>query len=213
MDRMGKEAREAPRAEPSPSRRHGHHVHLDQRTAAHGAPWGSIRHHPGCRHPASQRSRLPIDRGDCAPVQPDTIRPTRGTGRRGLRDLAAPDHALLADRPPKHDLPADRFRPGRRGPLRGSGVRCLSGPLRGRVLHGQGDLRRRHLRGGAGGEGPGEHTPQPRSFRGRVRARRAVDRRGSLRGVPHQLRSGGPPPPSVGAGRLAAPAVDPGLRA
>jgi len=116
------------------------------------------------------------------------------------RNPATPDHAILADRPGEHGLPADRLGPRGRGPIRGRGLRCVSGPLRGGVLHRKRDLRCRCPRGGARGNGTGERAPQSRSVRGFVRTCGLGDRCGSFRGVPHQLRGSRPPPTSMGAG-------------
>ena len=103
--------------------------------------------------------------------------------------------------------------PGGVDPYAAADLRRLPGPLRRGVLHGKGHLRRRCLREGARGEDPGERAPESRSLRGLVRARRAAHRRGSLRGVSLQLRGRCAPPTPLGAGRLAAPPLDPGPRA
>ena len=60
---------------------------------------------------------------------------------------------------------------------------------------------------------PGERAAEPRPLRGHVRARRARDRHRALRRVPLELPGRGRPPASLGARRLAAPAVDPRPRA
>ncbi len=76
-------------------------------------------------------------------------------------------------------------------------------------LHRQGDLRRRRVQRGDGGPGARERAAQPRPVRGRLRPGRAGDRRRAVRRVPVELPRLGRPPAPLGAGRLAAAALDP----
>ncbi len=69
-------------------------------------------------------------------------------------------------------LPARLLRRQRDGPLRGGRLRCLSGPVRRRLVHRQGHLRRRRLRGRAGRARARKRTAQPRPVRRHLRARR-----------------------------------------
>ena len=73
---------------------------------------------------------------------------TRPRGR-GLRRAAAARHAVAADRPRGIAVPARLLRSGRHRSVRVRRLRRLPGPLRGRLLHRQGHLRRRRLRGRA----------------------------------------------------------------
>ena len=104
-----------------------------------------------------------------------------------LRRPPAADHADAAGRARRVDLPAGVLRPGRDRPVRLGGVRRLPGPVRRGQLHRQGHLRRRRLRGRAGGPGPRERAAEPRSVRGRLRPRRARHRRRAVRRVPVEL--------------------------
>ena len=98
---------------------------------------------------------------------------------------------------------------GRRRPVRIGGVRRLPGPVPGGELHRQGDLRRRRVQRVDGRPRAGEHAVEPRPVRGCLRQGGAGDRRRVLRRVPVELPGLGRPPASLGAGRLAAPALDP----
>ena len=99
--------------------------------------------------------------------------------------------------------------PARHRSLCLSRVRRLPGPLRGGHLHRQGDLRRGRLRARARRARPGEHAAVARSLRGHLRASRIRLRRRALRRLPATLRGGRGATAPVGAGRLAAPSLDP----
>src|SRR5438094_957102 len=86
--------------------------------------------------------------------------------------------------------------------------RRVPGPLRRGLVHRQGDLRRRRVRGGLDGPRPGERHAEPRPLRGRVRARRPRQRRRALRARPLALRRGLRASAPMGTRRLAAAAVD-----
>ena len=136
--------------------------------------------------------------------------PRRGRVVDGLRRAAAAGHAVAAGGPRGLAVPAasSRVRAGI-DPYAVGGLRRLPGSLRRGLLHRQGHLRRRRLRGGARRAGPREHAAQPRPLRGHLRARRARHRHRARRGVPVALRRRRGAPASLGARRLAAAAVDP----
>ena len=208
VDGVGAQARQAPRAEPPAARRHRHDASCRRRRAV--APSGRpLRHHARRRHaPAARRgasgwsARWRIrsigrgfDRG-------------RRPRRRGLRACSS-----RASRRRCPDGEGSLFQrlssgPGGHRSVRGGRVRRLPGPLRRRLVHRQGHLRRGRVRGGAGGTGAGERAAEPRSLRGDLRARRPGDRRRAVRERSLALRGRGGPPAPLGARRLAAAAVD-----
>ena len=108
--------------------------------------------------------------------------PTRPR-RRGLWRPAAARHAVAAGRARRLAVPARLLQHQRHRSLRRRGLRRLSGPVRRRLLHRQGHLRRRCLRGGARRPRAREHAAQPRPVRGHVRARRPGVRRRGGRGI------------------------------
>ena len=123
------------------------------------------------------------------------------------RHPAATRNAGAAVGPRWFALPAAVVRRGRHGPLRIRSVRRLPGPVRRRLLHRQGHLRRRCLRGRTSRAHSREHDAQSRPVRGRVRARGTrVGRRGG-RGIPGPLRRRRTTPTPLDAWRLAAPAL------
>ena len=136
-----------------------------------------------------------------------------GRVTRGYGILQPQDHVDAPGRARGDHLPACLLGRGGDRPLRLGRLGRLPGPLRRGELHRQGDLRRRRLRGGAGRSRPGERPPQPRPVRGHLRPRRPGHRHRAVRRVPVPLPRGRRPPAPLGAGRLAAPAVDPRPRA
>ena len=210
LDGMGAQARQAARAQPASARRHRHDIRCRSpgaRPRCRPACATSSRSTPtrGCR--GTRRSRLigkmahPLNRPRFDAAEQRVVE--------RLRHPAAARHALAADRQRGLALPARLLRPGRHRSLCGGRLRRLPGPFRRRLLHRQGHLRRRCLRGGARRARPGEHAAQPRSLRRHLRARRPRLRCRGRRGVSVPLRCRRQAPASLDARRLAAPAVDP----
>ena len=85
---------------------------------------------------------------------------------RGLRHPAAARRRRARQRQPDA-VRADLLRARRHRSLHDRGLGRVPGPLRRGQLHRQGHLRRRRVRGGAGGPLPGERAAQPRPVRGR----------------------------------------------
>ena len=82
-------------------------------------------------------------------------------------------------------------------PIHARRLRRVPGRVRGRLLHRQGDLRRRRVRPGPQGTSSREPDPQPRSP-GRVpRAGGTAERCEPVRGIPVQLPRGRKPPPPL----------------
>ena len=106
-----------------------------------------LRHHARHRYAAAARSRPAIRRHDGPSAEP-----ARAIDRRAARVAAG--YGILqprvahqsAQRRPLAVRPLVRRR-GRHRPLHARGLRCLSGPVRRGLLHRQGHLRRRCLRG------------------------------------------------------------------
>ena len=210
LDGLGAQARQAARAQPPAARRHRHHLHGRRRSAAAGARPACATSSrstptPGCR--ATPRARLI---GKMAhPLNRPTLRRRSEARRRAATRILQPRVTpSLPVGPRGLALPARLLRPRRHGSLRGGGLRRLPGPVRRGLLHRQGHLRRRCLRGGAGRPGAGERAAQPRSVRGHLRPRRPRLRRRGGRGVSRPLRRRRQAPASLDARRLAAAALD-----
>ena len=188
LDGLGTQARQAARAEPPAARR--------RPTPASSSPAGR-----GARAPSGVRYVITLDA--------DTRLP-RGRRARLVGTLAHPLNRPRFDRAAGRvvegygmlqprvtpTLPAERrglavpalFSGPRARPLRLGGVGRLPGPVRRGHLHRQGHLRRRRVRGGAGGPRARERAAEPRPVRGDLRARRPRHRHRVLRGVPGPLR-------------------------
>ena len=213
VDRLGAQARQAARAEPAacaarPTRLsstpNGGRVMLpaDVRyvitlDADTRLPRDTVRRLIGkMAHPLN-RPRFDADAGRVvegyAVLQP-RVTPSLPVGQRGLA------------------VPARLLQHERHRPLCRRRVRRVPGSVRRRLLYRQGHLRCRRLRGRARRPCSGFDAAQPRSVRGRVRARRSRLRRRGGRGVSRPLRRRRPAPPSLGARRLAAAALDLGSR-
>ena len=201
---MGAQAGQAPRAEPSAAGRDRHQLRAH---GLRGAVRGPLRHHARRRHPAATRRGRAAGRHHGASAQPAALRSRTAPRRRRLRRAPAARDAAAA-RARGLVVPAPVVGPGRHRPLRGGGVRRVPGSLRRGLVHRQGDLRRRRVRGGAGRTRARERAAEPRSLRGRVRARRPRDRRRAVRERALALRRRRGAPAPMGARRLAAAAVD-----
>ncbi len=169
-------------------------------------PAGEVRHHARRRHAAAAGRRPPPGRRHDAPAQPRAVRRARAARDRGIRHPAA----ARGRQPPRREPVAVRAAVGQRARHRSvhpRRVRRLPGPVRRRLLHRQGHLRRRCVRPGGGRPLPGEPDPQPRPARRLLRARRAADRRAGVRGVPLPLRRGRAAAVPLDPRRLAAVAL------
>ena len=105
-------------------------------------------------------------------------------------------------------VPADLLERERHRPVRLGSLRRLSGSVRRGILCRKGHLRRRRFRGCARESCAELDPPQPRSLRGRVRARRPRLGYRGRRGIPSSLRRRRHSPSPVGARRLAIAALD-----
>ena len=139
-------------------------------------------------------------------------RPGDAARRGGLRARAAArghDARGVAPQPVRVAvLRADRHRP-----VRGRGLRHLPGRLRRGLVHRQGHLRGRRVRGRARGPLPRELAALPRPRRGLVPAHRARERRRGARRLPRELPRRRLAAAPLGARRLADAAVAPRTRA
>ena len=120
--------------------------------------------------------------------------------RAGPRHAAAARDAVAAHRQRGLAVPARLFRPQRARSLCARGFRRLSGPVRGRLLLRQGNLRSRQLRGGARRANSRKHGPQPRSAGRHLRARGARLRYRGRRGISLPLRVSPRPASIAGCG-------------
>ena len=208
VDRLGTQAREAPRAESIAARRERHDLHRSRRRAARRARRRPLRDHARRRHPTASRSCATARREDGPSAQPSEARwPQRPCGR-GPRGASAAGHAVAADGSRGLALPARLLGSRRDGPLRVRRLRRLPGSLRGRLLQRKGQLRRGRLRGRARGADPGQHSPESRPLRGDLRPGRARLGHRGRRGLPLALRRRRGEAASLGARRLAAAALD-----
>ena len=206
LDGMGAEARQAVGVQPAaPGRPPTRAIRSCSADPAQLAA-DPLRDHAGRRHPDAARHRRPAGRHAGPSAQPAAVRSGVGAGGRGLRRPAAagqlpPDggHALALRRP-AGGLGGHR-------PLLDGGLRRLHGPLRPGQLHGQGDLRRRRVRGGDRRDLPREPYPQPRPDRGELRPVRPAQRHRAVRRLPRPLSRLRPPRAPLGPRRLAAPAL------
>ena len=163
MDRLGAQARQAARTQSPPSRRDRYNVHGDRWPCSGLAGRHSLRGDAGCRYTAADRSRQAPCRKDCPPPQPAAPGQRNWPGWAGPRHPSTARDALLARGQRGIAVSARLLRHERARSLCAGGLGYLPGPLRGRVVCRQGNLRGRHPRGGAGRADPGERHPQPRS--------------------------------------------------
>ena len=152
VDGVGAQARQAARAQSPAARRDRHEL---------SSPVGGDRR----RLPAGVRYVITLDadtrlpRGAARalvgtmahPLNRPRFDPARGPRRRGLRRAAAARHADAADGRRGLAVPARLLGPARHRSVRLGGLRRLSGSVRRGLVHRQGHLRRRRLRGGARG--------------------------------------------------------------
>ena len=207
MDGLGAQARKVARAEPPPAGSDRHELRARERRVRRRPARRPLRRHARRGHPAAARSRQAPGRHDGASAQSTALRCALRPRRRRLRRAPATHHAALARRR-ELSLPAPVRGAGRDRSVRSGHVRRVPGPLRRGLVHRQGDLRRRRVRGGLDGPRPGERHAEPRPLRGRVRARRPRQRRRALRARPLALRRGLRASAPMGTRRLAAAAVD-----
>ena len=107
-----------------------------------------------------------------------------------------------AEREPLALRAAVRRRAGHRS-VHARGLRRLPGPVRRRLVHRQGHLRRRRLRARARRTLAREPHPQPRPARRLLRALGPAERRAAVRGLPVALRRRREPAPPLDPRRLA----------
>jgi hypothetical protein len=110
-------------------------------------PGRALRHHPGCRHQDAAGDRTPADRKNGPSAQPPGPVSRRAAHHRRSRPAAAPCDAFAAGRSRSIATAAGILPRQRHRSLRVHRVGRLPGPVRRRVLHGQGDIRRRRVRG------------------------------------------------------------------
>ena len=160
------------------------------------------------RHPAPDRRRQAARRHDGASAQPAA---PRSASRRVVEGYAVLQPRVTPPLPGRSGslFPAPVVGGVGDRPVRGGGVGCLPGSVRRGLLHRQGHLRHRRLRGGAGGARARERAAEPRPVRRAVRARRPRDRHRAVRERAGELPDGRGAPAPLGARRLAAPALDP----
>ena len=205
LDGLGAEAREAVGVQSPLAGGDGHQLRRRQRGDRAGNA-GPVRDHARRRHAPASRVGPAAGRDDGAPARAGAVRCAVGPGRRGAWRLAA-EGQLPPDGGDALAIRGDSGLVGGDRPVLDGGFRHLHGPVRPGQLHGQGDLRRRRLRGGQRSHVPGESGPQPRPDRGELRALRAGDGHRALRRLPAAIPRLRPPRASLGARRLAALAV------
>ena len=163
-----------------------------------------VRDHAGHRHAAAARVGAAAGRHDGASAEPRALRCRRaGACRRRLRHPAAAHGGEPGGREPLALRPAVR-RGSRHRSLHAHGLRHLPGPVRRRLVHRQGHLRRRCVRAGVEGPLSRQQHPQPRSAGRLLRALRAGQRRAALRGISGALQRRRQPAAPLDARRLAA---------
>ena len=207
VDGLRAQARQARRPECAAARarrRRAWRVFLGDRGRHVAVARGALRHHAGHRHAAAARHRVAVRRDDGAPAEPPAPRRrARSTARgRRLRNPAAARRRQPAQHEPLA-LRTPRRRRSRYRPLYPCRVRCLPGPVRRRLVHRQGHLRRRCVRTCAGRSPAGEPRPQPRPAGRLLRALRPDQRRAAGRGIALALRRRREAPPPVDPRRLA----------
>ena len=207
LDGLGTQARQAARAQPPAPRRDRHDLPAAGRPPGLGAGGRPLRPDARCRHALAARCGAQAGRQAGASAQPAGARRDRSArGARVRRAAAAGDLAVPQARGGLRVPP--RLRGAQRDrSLRVRGLGRVPGPVRGGVVHGEGHLRRRCLRGGARRTHPGRDDAEPRPLRGRLRARRPRLRRRGPRGLAIAVRHRGQAPAPVDARRLAAGAV------
>ena len=120
-----------------------------------------LRDHARCGHAAAARDGRAAHRQDGASPQPAALGRRSGSSRRRLRHPAAAGHAGAAGGARRLALPARVLQRHRHRSLRRRGLGRVPGPLRRRLLYGQGHLRRGRLRGGVGRTRARVNAPQP----------------------------------------------------
>ena len=176
VDGMGAQARQAARAQPPAARRDRHDV---SSIAGDRAPCPTdvryvITLDADTRLPRDAVARLV---GKMAhPLNRPRFDPAEQPRRRGLRRAAAARHAVAAGRRARARCSSASSPAQRHRPLCRRGLRRLPGPVRRGLLHRQGHLRRRRLRGRAAGPRARQRAAQPRPVRGHLRPRGPASR-------------------------------------
>ncbi len=206
LDGMGAEARQAPRAQSAPARRHRYQL-LRPARGSLGTQVRPLRDHARYGHPVAAGGWPRDGRHAVAPAQPAALRRPGTAGDRGLRH---PPAAGRGQRGQRESQPVftNLFGPRRHRPVHDRGVGRLPGPVPRGQLRRQGHLRRRRVRDVARRPRSGEHAAQPRPLRRLVRARGAVYRHPRHRRLPvplSELRRAAAP---LGPRRLADRALD-----
>ena len=185
---------------------------LDTTASRRRAGRRPLRHHARRRHAAAAR------RGRGAWSARWRIRST-GRGSTPAAGRVVEGYAVLQPRVTpslpvgrgRLAVPAHLLQRSRHRSLRGGRLRRVPGPVRRRLLHRQGHLRRRRLRGRAAGPRARQHAAQPRSVRGHLRPRRPGLRHRGRRGISRRATTS--PRRASTAGRAATGSCCPGCSA
>ena len=154
VDGLGAQARQAPRAQRAPARRHDHDFLVSELAGTQPPERRPLRHHARRRHAAAARRRGALVGTMAHPLNRPRFDPRSRRVVDGLRAPPAAHHADAARPSRRLALPARLLRPGGHRPLHGRGLRRVPGPLRRGQLHRQGHLRRRRLRAALAGRVP-----------------------------------------------------------
>ena len=165
-----------------------------------------VRRHAGHRYAAAARCGAAVRRRHGAPAESPPLRRNEAARRGGLRHPAAARGAEPAGDEPLALCAPVRGRAGHR-PVHACRLGRVPGCVRRRLVHRQGDLRRRCVRAGPWRALARESDPQPRSAGGMLRAGGAVERRAVVRGLSAPLHGGREPARALDSRRLAARGV------
>ena len=160
----------------------------DRQAARRRAGRCALRHHARRRHAAAARCRAPAGRQDGASAEPAALRAasSRVVGGYGILQPRVTPSLPIGREGSLYQRRVLRAR--RHRSVRRRGLRRLSGPVRRGLVHRQGHLRRRCLRGRACRARARQRAPQPRPLRRHLRARGPGLRHRGRRGVSVALR-------------------------